>query len=402
MSKKVKAVRKIAYRNYFRIFADSHPSVWADQSCINSLAKLTYTYMKDLFRLSFSCTLLALLLGAQSAAMAEAPAGYYSSCEGKSGKTLLQQLCSVVGPHTNVGYDGLWDVYIDSDNDGNGKILDMYSTKHWSPDQDKCGNYKNVGDCFNREHSMPKSWFSEASPMKSDAMHVVPTDGKVNGMRSNFPYGECANGTPMGSNGSVKGLGRLGTCTYPGYNGKVFEPDDEYKGDFARIYFYMAAAYNDKIANWNSDQLAHNNYPVFTTWSVNMLLKWHQQDPVSQKERDRNEGVYKHQHNRNPFVDHPEMVDHIWGEKKNIGWSQEADHDPEITSPADGTTFAIGYVGAGVPRSISIPLRASWLDEPVAVSCTGTGFTVSTTSVPAVTAMEGTDVTVTEIGRAHV
>ena len=153
----------------------------------------------------------------------------------------------------------------------------MYSTATFIVGQNQCGNYKNVGDCYNREHSMPKSWFDEASPMKSDAFHIYPTDGKVNGQRSNYPYGECANGTSL-SNGSIKGLGKLG--------------------------------------KWNSDMLAGNKYPAYTTWAVNLLMKWNEQDPVSQKEIDRNEAVYSYQHNRNPFIDHPELADYIWGDKQ--------------------------------------------------------------------------------------
>lgn len=247
------------------------------------------------------------------------PADYYKSCEGKSGEALLKQLNSVVGSHTNVGYDGLWNVYKTSDVDANGKIWDMYSTKRWNTGE-KCGNYAKVGDCYNREHSMPKSWFSEGSPMKSDAFHVYPTDGKVNGQRSNFPFGECANGTTLSAPSGIKALGRLGTSTFPGYSGKVFEPDDEYKGDFARTYFYMAAAYNDKISGWNSDMLAHNSFPVYKQWAIDLLLKWHRQDPVSKKETDRNDAVYNHQRNRNPFIDHPELAEHIWGNKSAEKW----------------------------------------------------------------------------------
>ncbi len=169
-----------------------------------------------------------------AAALAEAPAGYYSTCEGKNGSDLLKALNKRISSHTNVGYDGLWNVYKTSDVRPNGKVWDMYSTKEWNVGAQHCGNYKNIGDCINREHSVPQSWFSKASPMKSDAFHVYPTDGKVNGQRSNFPYGECEGGTVLPSNGSVKALGRLGTSTYPGYSGKVFEPDDEYKGDCAR------------------------------------------------------------------------------------------------------------------------------------------------------------------------
>ena len=160
-----------------------------------------------------------------------------------------------MGPHTNVGYKGLWDVYGSSDIDENGKIRDMYSTKRWTFRKEQCGSgYTKVGDCYNREHSLPKSWFNDASPMYSDAFHIYPTDGKVNGQRSNHPYGECANGSSVAAANGVKPLGKLGASTFPGYSGTVFEPVDEYKGDFARSYFYMAAAYNDRIASRNATE----------------------------------------------------------------------------------------------------------------------------------------------------
>lgn len=154
--------------------------------------------------------------------------------------------------------------------------------------------------------------------MVSDAYHIYPTDGKVNGQRSNYPYGECAGGTSVASSNGVKALGKVGRSTFEGYSGTVFEPDDEYKGDFARTYFYMAACYNNRISSWSSDMLGGNSYPVFNAWAIDLLLKWDKQDPVSQKEIDRNEVVYNHQHNRNPFIDHPELAQYIWGDKKNL------------------------------------------------------------------------------------
>ena len=220
------------------------------------------------------------------------PSGYYDSCKGKSGAALLTALCNKISSHTTVSYNGLWDLYRSSDVDDNGKIWDMYSTKRWNAGE-KCGSYSKVGDCYNREHSLPKSWFDDASPMYSEAYHIYPTDGKVNGQRSNYPFGECENGTTLSSSNGVKALGRLGKSTFPGYSGTVFEPDDQYKGDFARSYFYMAACYNDRISSWHSDAMAGNKYPAFKEWTVNLLLKWHREDPVSKKELDRNEAVAK-------------------------------------------------------------------------------------------------------------
>jgi len=133
---------------------------------------------------------------------------YYSSIDwSKSGASLKTSLSSLILPHKNLGYDGLWTAYESSDVDSNGKILDMYSNYHWSTSGDKCGNYSKEGDCFNREHTIPQSVFSEAAPMVSDLNHVFPTDGKVNGVRSNHPHGNVANATYTSGNGSKLGTG---------------------------------------------------------------------------------------------------------------------------------------------------------------------------------------------------
>lgn len=326
---------------------------------------------------------LALALASTAVAFAAEPTGYYSTCENKSGAALLSALCKKVGSHTALGYKTeLLNLYKTSDVYPDGTIWDMYSTKHWKPGT-TCGNYSKVGDCYNREHSFPKSWFNDAMPMYSEAFHIYPTDGKVNGQRSNFPYGECANGTTLPSNGSVKALGRLGSCTFPGYSGTVFEPDDQYKGDFARSYFYMAAAYNDKIAGWNSKMLAGNSYPAFSSWAINLLLKWHREDPVSQKELDRQEVVYGAQHNRNPFIDHPELAEYIWGNKKGQNWTTNISADPAFLLPTDGSTVDFGVTAVGLARTKAVTVKAEGLKEAISVSVSGAGFAAGTTSIAA-------------------
>ena len=230
------------------------------------------------------------------------PAGYYDSAEGLEGDALRQSLHNIIDGHNVISYNGLWNVYEDSDLRPDGKIWDMYSTCDFTFDSDQCGNYSSICDCYNREHTVPKSWFNDASPMVSDAHHIVPTDGKVNGYRSNYPYGECSSGTTWGT-------GKLGSCTYPGYSGTVFEPADEYKGDFARIYFYSATRYMDVISNWSGASFSAND---FSDWTRKMLLEWHHSDPVSQKEIDRNNAIHDYQYNRNPFIDNPTWADAIW------------------------------------------------------------------------------------------
>ncbi len=250
---------------------------------------------------------------------AQIPAGYYSSATG-SGYTLKTQLHNIIDNHAVRTYTQLWYHYDDTDLDIDGYIWDMYSENPsgldpynftWSINQ--CGTYVGESDCYNREHSFPKSWWggSTAVVQYTDIHHVVPTDGYVNLQRGNLSYGEISSPTWISSNGTKKGPARSGL----GYTGTVFEPLDEYKGDFARIYFYMATRYEDIIATWpGSAMLDGSGDHVFTDWALEMLLEWHANDPVSQKEIDRNNTIYYQvQGNRNPFIDHPEYAQVIWG-----------------------------------------------------------------------------------------
>ncbi len=236
---------------------------------------------------------------------------YYSSINGKSGAALKTALNKIIKNHKDVGYKGLWSIYKDTDYK-DGQVWDMYSTCKWTYSSDQCGNYKNVCDCYNREHTIPQSWFDERTPMKSDAFHVYPTDGKVNGIRDNHPHGET-NASLIGG----KALGKLGKSSVEGYSGTVYEPDDEYKGDIARTYFYFVTCYEDKLSGFDrNDVLTGDTYPSLTSWFYNLMLDWHREDPVSDKELARNEAVYQHQKNRNPFIDYPELAEHIWGDRK--------------------------------------------------------------------------------------
>ncbi|MDD3479341.1 MAG: endonuclease [Paludibacteraceae bacterium] len=189
---------------------------------------------------------------------------------------------------------------------------------------------KNVCDCWNKEHSVPQSWFSKASPMKSDLFHVYPTDSRVNNFRNNYAYGETSSTAYVA--GDSHSLGRIGSSNFSGYTSTVYEPDDEFKGDLARTYFYMATRYADKCSNWSGGMFG-SNYNGLNTYARNLLLKWHRDDPVSAKETQRNDGIYVHQHNRNPFIDYPELAEHIWGDKKGENWY-------ETSTPVEQVTFA--------------------------------------------------------------
>ena len=179
-----------------------------------------------------------------------------------------------------------------------------YST---SVSSDKCGSYSVEGDCYNREHIIPQSVFSEASPTRNDAHFITPTDGKVNGLRSAFPHGIVASASKTTLNGS-----KLGSSGVSGYSGTVFEPIDEFKGDIARMYFYFATRYENTVAGYSYDMFNGTSNQVFTPAFLSMLLTWHAQDPVNAREIARNDAIYAQQNNRNPYIDHPEYVQAVW------------------------------------------------------------------------------------------
>lgn len=300
---------------------------------------------------------------------AEIPAGYYDDAVGKSGEDLQKSLSTILNDATDVGYNGLWNLYKTTDRRSDGKVWDMYSDiTNYTFGTDQCGTYGVEGDCYNREHSVPKSWFSEQSPMKSDVWHVYPTDGKINGMRSNNPFGEVGSGASSSKNGFSK----WGKCVTPGYSGTVFEPNDEYKGDFARTYFYFATRYQNRITNWGS--IFVSNYPHIIDWQLNMLLRWHEQDPVSQKELDRNEAVYEsRQGNRNPFIDYPELVDLIFGDSRNIPFMPDGGDAPYIEAPRNGSTVDMGIasVNSSSPVTVQLSVRGRNIESAVSVEVVG-------------------------------
>lgn len=263
---------------------------------------------------------IALLL-ISTLSFAQIPNGYYNTATG-TGFTLKTQLYNKISSHTAVSYTpGLWNLYYTSDDKPDGKVWDIYSNCIFTFGTGTGGNQDNgsggTSECqkYNREHTFPKSWFNDASPMYSDAFHVMPTDKKVNGLRGNLAYGIVGTPTYTSTNGT-----KFGNCIAPGYTYglPVCEPADEYKGDIARNYFYMATCYQNLIGSWQNNDADANtvldgsNDNVFEPWFLNMILKWHNQDPVSTKEIDRNNAIYAVQGNRNPYIDHPEYVCQIW------------------------------------------------------------------------------------------
>ena len=302
---------------------------------------------------------------------AEIPAGYYDDAVGKSGEDLQKSLSTILNDANDVGYNGLWNLYKTTDRRSDGKVWDMYSdVTNYTFGTDQCGSYGVEGDCYNREHSVPKSWFNKQSPMVSDIWHVYPTDGKINGMRSNNPFGEVGSGASSSKNEFSK----WGKCVTPGYSGTVFEPNDEYKGDFARTYFYFATRYKGVATSGQGALVFTSTYPYITGWQLDMLLRWHKKDPVSPKELDRNEAVYdSRQGNRNPFIDYPELVDLIFGDSRNIPFMPDGGDAPYIEAPRNGSTVDMGIasVNSSSPVTVQLSVRGRNIESAVSVEVGG-------------------------------
>ena len=328
------------------------------------------------------------LLFVITSSFAQIPSGYYNTATG-TGYNLKTQLYNIIKDHTNNGYAGLYTTYLTSDVDNfyenDGTILDMYSENPSGTDPytyttgttQRCGTYSVEGDCYNREHIIPQSVFNEQSPMVADAHFITPTDGKVNGIRSNYPHGTVNSVTYTSQNGS-----KLGSSSVSGYSGTVFEPVNAFKGDIARMYFYFATRYENTVSGYSYPMFDGSGNKVFTTAFLNVLLAWHAQDPVSAREIARNNAIYARQNNRNPYIDHPEYVNQIWGGTTPSGDTQAPSTPTSLASTSKtatsitvawtGSTDNVGVIGYDVYANSVLKTTVS------GVSATITGLTAST------------------------
>eukprot|EP01041_Mallomonas_annulata_P008990 gene8990-18603_t len=244
---------------------------------------------------------------------------YYESIDFTSKNEILKRdLQNLISVHVSIPYEKVWEAFADiyekypCDGDSS-HIPDVYSSYCWIPERNvqhgECGAYKAEGDCFNREHIWPKSWFGgfeHGLGAQTDLFELAPSDGKVNAERGNLPLGRVRSDavTYTSSNGC-----RVGTCLSEQHSGQCFEVTDHLKGDFARIYFYLSVTYMDRWSCCDTDGVDRSH---IKKWMETELRSWHDLDPVDELERTKNDIIFeKWQHNRNPFVDHPQIVAQI-------------------------------------------------------------------------------------------
>ncbi len=307
---------------------------------------------------SFALSLALLFVSA--VAYAQGPNGsgiYYKNANGKCGSELKTALFNIIKVTAQdvTSYNGLITAYELTDTRPDGYVRDWYSNITNYRHGVDTGGYKKEGDSYNREHTVPQSWFNEASPMKSDVVHVVPTDGYVNNRRSSYPFGEVESVTYKSANGYCK----LGSCKTPGYSGTVFEPNDEIKGDIARIYFYMVTCYEDKATGWGHSVFASSKYPGLQQWVLDMMMRWSKQDPVDEVETARNNAVQQVQGNRNPFVDYPGLEDYVWGTKVEQPFSYNNYQGGSNDSVFTVVQPVFNPIGGTYVKSVTVGIRTN-------------------------------------------
>ncbi len=273
---------------------------------------------------------IALMVLCTLSVMAESlPEGFYEPANGLQDGELKDALKSLIRDHTAISYgtgaNSTWGVFFYSDRDEEGYIMDMYCDEWY-----KVSTPGQVATGCNIEHSFAKSWWGGANnDAYKDCYHLNPSNSTANSARSNYPLGIPEK--DIKTAGSL----RVGKKHHPtmDVDHYVFEPKDEYKGDFARAYFYMATCYGhwsngeiDEVLKqyngWRTNNndvgskfaMQNENYLEFQPWEQEVLIQWHRQDPVSIKEIRRMDAVSDFQHNRNPFIDYPYLAEYIWGD----------------------------------------------------------------------------------------
>jgi hypothetical protein len=304
-----------------------------------------------------------LLIWISSNLFAVAPSGYYYFAKNKKKSELKTALHQIAAPQKVLDYGSgagfTWEGFFFTDKKENGAVYDMYSNIVRYFD-----GYRSVSG-MHIEHSLPKSWWgAHENNAYKDLYHLYPADGVTNSTKNNFPLGEVT-GTPSLDNGVSK-VGKNGFGTT--YFDNCFEPADEYKGDFARSYFYISTIYQNFATLWNSPMMNNNTYPVWKPWAIDLLMKWHKQDPVSNKERARIEAVYAIQGNRNPFIDYPDLVDYIWGADTTKIFPFPEETNPFLLTPRHGAEIDFGVILQNDTRIHNLRIQGVNISSDIQVS----------------------------------
>lgn len=339
-----------------------------------------------------SLLLLCIVVFSFNTVYATVPAGYYYFAKNKKKaelKTALQQHCKPMFEFDYGGGPGFtWQGFFVTDRNADNSVIDMYS------DSVRYFNGYAAVNGMNIEHSFPKSWWGAyENAAYKDLFHLYPADATTNIVKNNLPLGEVT-GTPSLNNGKSK-IGKNGFGSV--YADNCFEPADEFKGDFARSYFYIATVYENLAPLMQSPMVINNStYPFWRPWAIDLLLKWNRQDPVSPKELARIEAIYGIQGNRNPFIDYPDLAEYIWGADSTKVYPFPSETQPFLVSPRRGETVDFGVILQNDKRTLPLHILGVNISSDVQVSILHQSSTLSlsTPVIPASNALNGTDLSI--------
>lgn len=341
----------------------------------------------------YPVTILILLFCFILRAWAEIPPGYYNQAEGTKAGMLKTTLHQIIKKANVLKYGGkgtgyTWQGFVQTDALEGDWVLDRYSGV------ERRFNGLSAVDGMNIEHSFANSWWGGINNQAyKDLHHLYPADGKANITKSNNPMGIVDRDGGY-DNGVIK-VG-LSTCRDANNLIKVWEPSDDYKGDFARAYLYMATCYEDFSDLWRGDgllMLDNNTYPVFEPWAVKLLLEWNAEDPVSELEENRNETVFQIQGNRNPFIDYPQLAEYIWGNRISTAFYTEADEaNPVLFVPVNGSVIDFGLQALSIPAKKTFLIRGRNLTDNLTLSLSNDLYSLSKTALSPQEVTDGSEI----------
>lgn len=272
------------------------------------------------------------------------PIGFYNGTEGKKGTELKQLLHEKINNHVDFSYNQAKYImnYSDADPANPNNVILFYSQISRNSSL-----YGTGAGFINREHVWAKSHgnFSGIRPMDGDALNLRPEDGLVNENRGNLDFD---NVQPNGTQDA--------TATSCWYNQSAYEPGPLTKGQVARILFYMATRYEGTDGEMDLELVSKlNNYPEAKFGNLTTLMEWNNQYPPSAMERQRNDRIFRIQQNRNPFVDHPEFANYIWGNVNPTGIEfGNFSMNPEFPTPEDTPAISVTIKNANPLADVSL------------------------------------------------
>ena len=285
------------------------------------------------------------------------PSTYYQEANGLSAEELKEALYQIISNHLVFPYTSsatdTWDIIQQSDQDPtehNNMILVYTGRSQDKGYRDGSGNYSQYengngtqSNSWNREHVWPKShgFPDEDDNAYTDVHNLKPCDRSVNSSRGtkDFDFGGNQHNEASDCN----------------TDSDSWEPPDYVKGDIARILFYMVIRYDPGFDHNNNTfdlelvdyTTPNNNDPILG--KLSSLIQWHNDDPVDDFEINRNEIIFGFQENRNPFIDHPNLVNYLWGDNYGVVWNENlGNSDYEINDMKIFPNPSSGIINFGI------------------------------------------------------